>query len=201
MLLQYMEDGQLSDLLQELSNLDPSLGWSARHGSMLTIASMLRHSPSSICMSPVFPSVLSCIKDNLKDEKVISFRQNYLLCFLHLLPLRLGLMVKGVCLCKVPRSSLVSVKLCLPINKKWFFICWKLTLIIKQFPVRETSAKALGRLLHYRVQIDPSNTTGHLDILSPMVSALQDDSSEVRRQALSALKAVAKVHTLALLTI
>ena len=29
-----------------------------------------------------------------------------------------------------------------------------------------------------------------------MVSALQDDSSEVRRRALSALKAVAKVHAL-----
>lgn len=31
------------------------------------------------------------------------------------------------------------------------------------------------------------------DILSSVVSALQDDSSEVRRRALSALKSVAKV--------
>lgn len=136
-LSQYMEDGQLSDLLQELSSLDSSLSWSARHGSILTISSMLRHSPSSICTSPVFPSVVYCLKDNLKDEK---------------------------------------------------------------FPVRETSTKALGRLLLHRVQSDPSNTAAHLDVLSPMVSALQDDSSEVRRRALSALKAVAKANPSALMT-
>ena len=73
LMLQYMEEGQLSDLLQELSSLDSSLSWSARHGSILTISSMLRHSPSSICLSPVFPSVVHCLKDNLKDEKVRSF--------------------------------------------------------------------------------------------------------------------------------
>ncbi|KAK9292309.1 hypothetical protein L1049_020274 [Liquidambar formosana] len=127
----YMEDGQLFDLLQELSILASSPSWSARHGSVLTISSMLRHNASMICMSTEFPSIVGCLKDTLKDEK---------------------------------------------------------------FPIRETSTKALGRLLLHQTQSDPSNTTLYIEILPSIVSSLHDESSEVRRRALSALKAVAKAN-------
>lgn len=73
-------------------------------------------------------------------------------------------------------------------------LCQFLTHYLKQFRLRESSTKALGRLLLHQIQSDPSNTTAHLDILSSLVSALHDDSSEVRRRALSGLKAVAKVR-------
>lgn len=63
----------------------------------------------------------------------------------------------------------------------------------KQFPVRETSTKALGRLLLYQTHSNPDSSNAYLEILPSIVSAMQDDSSEVRRRALSALKAVAKV--------
>lgn len=62
-----------------------------------------------------------------------------------------------------------------------------------QFPVREASLRALGRLLLHQVQSDPSNSSAHSETLSSIVLAMQDDSSEVRRRALSSLKAVAKV--------
>lgn len=128
---QYMEDAQLADLLQELSSLLSSPSWSARHGSVLTIKSMLRHNPTAICMSPFFQSIVDDLKETLKDEK---------------------------------------------------------------FPLRETSTKALGRLVLHQIQHEPLSSTAHLDILSSVVSALHDDSSEVRRRALSALKAVAKAN-------
>lgn len=64
---------------------------------------------------------------------------------------------------------------------------------VKQFPLRETSTKALGRLLLYRAQVEPSDTVLYKDILSLLVTSTHDDSSEVRRRALSAIKAVAKV--------
>ncbi|KAI9185460.1 hypothetical protein LWI28_007508 [Acer negundo] len=64
----------------------------------------------------------------------------------------------------------------------------------EKFPLREASTKALGRLLIHQVQSDPSNTTAVVDILSSLVSALYDESSEVRRRALSALKSVAKAN-------
>ncbi|KAM3753177.1 hypothetical protein ACB098_03G073700 [Castanea mollissima] len=128
---QYMEDAQLTDLLQELSSLLSSPSWSARHGSVLTIKSMLRHNPTAICMSPFFQSIVDDLKETLKDEK---------------------------------------------------------------FPLRETSTKALGRLVLHQIQHEPLSSTAHLDILSSVVSALHDDSSEVRRRALSALKAVAKAN-------
>ncbi|KAL6142934.1 hypothetical protein ACLB2K_061209 [Fragaria x ananassa] len=126
---QYIEDTQLTELLQELSSFPLSLSWSARHGYVLTISSMLRHIPSTVCASTVFPSILDQLKAALKDEK---------------------------------------------------------------FPLRETSTKAFGRLLVYKVRNDPSNTSVQLEIISSLVSALHDDSSEVRRKALSALKAVSK---------
>jgi len=51
----------------------------------------------------------------------------------------------------------------------------------------------LGRLLLYRAQIDPSDTLLYKDVLSLLVLSTRDDSSEVRRRALSGIKAVAKV--------
>ncbi|ONI05050.1 hypothetical protein PRUPE_6G353600 [Prunus persica] len=133
---QYVEDDQLSELLQELSNLPLSLSWSARHGSILTISSMLRHNPSVICTSPEFPSILDQLKSALTDEK---------------------------------------------------------------FPLRETSTKAFGRLLIHKFRSDPSNSSVHSDIISSLVSALHDDSSEVRRKALSAIKAGSKENSSAIL--
>ncbi|KAK4487622.1 hypothetical protein RD792_005728, partial [Penstemon davidsonii] len=68
------------------------------------------------------------------------------------------------------------------------------TLKDEKFPVRESSVRALGRLLIYQTRIDPSDTTAHLAIFPSLVLAMQDESSEVRRRALSAVKAVAKVN-------
>ncbi|XP_021281649.1 protein ILITYHIA isoform X2 [Herrania umbratica] len=128
---QYMEESQLSDLLQELLDLSSSSNWADRHGSVLTFSSLLRHNPSTVFMSPESASILICLKSSLKEEK---------------------------------------------------------------FPLRETSTKALGRLLLCQVQSDLSNSTALVDILSSVLSAMQDDSSEVRRRALSAIKAAAKAN-------
>ncbi|KAM6596352.1 hypothetical protein CsatA_006876 [Cannabis sativa] len=127
---QHMDVAQLGELLQELSDLASSPSWSVRHGSVLTISSMLRHNPSAVYTSTLYPSILRHLKSTLKDEK---------------------------------------------------------------FPLREASTKAFGRLLLCQIQSDPSNSSAHLDIISCLVSALRDDSSEVRRRGLSALKAVSKV--------
>ncbi|XP_048226208.1 protein ILITYHIA isoform X2 [Ricinus communis] len=126
---QYMEAAQLIDLLHQLSNSASSPSWVSRHGSVLTISSLLRHNPSSVITSAEFPSIIDCLKDGLKDEK---------------------------------------------------------------FPLRDTSIEALGRLLLHQIYSDQSKTSSYVDILSSIVSALRDDSSEVRRRALSTLKAVAK---------
>ncbi|KAJ4845080.1 hypothetical protein Tsubulata_039395 [Turnera subulata] len=128
---QYLEDDQLPDLLRLLSDLGSTSSWVSRHGSVLTISSLLRHNPSSVVASPEFPPLVDCLKNALKDEK---------------------------------------------------------------FPLRETSTKALGRLLLHQIQNDPSKASTHLDLISSIVSAMHDDSSEVRRRALSALKAVAKAN-------
>lgn len=63
-----------------------------------------------------------------------------------------------------------------------------------KFPLREASTKALGRLLLHQVQNGVSDSTTVVDILSSIVSALRDDSSEVRRRALSSIKAVSKAN-------
>ena len=51
----------------------------------------------------------------------------------------------------------------------------------------------MGRLILHQIQSDPSEATAYVDIISTIMSVLHDDSSEVRRRGLSALKAVAKV--------
>jgi len=70
-----MEEPQLDDLLELLSNLASSPSWVSRHGSVLTISSLLRHNPSSVVTSQMFPSIMHCLKDALKDEKVLQFQQ------------------------------------------------------------------------------------------------------------------------------
>ncbi|KAH1083318.1 hypothetical protein J1N35_023079 [Gossypium stocksii] len=134
---QYMEESELSDLLQELLDLSSYSNWADRHGVVLTLSSLLRHNPSTIFMSPECPSIFLRLKSSLKDEK---------------------------------------------------------------FPLRETSTKALGRLLLYQVQSDPLNSSALLDVLSSVLSALRDDSSEVRRRALSAIKAASKANPSVIMT-
>lgn len=128
---EYLEDDQISELLDELPENASSPTWTTRHGSLLTISSMLRHIPTVISASPSLTVVTDCLKNSLNDEK---------------------------------------------------------------FPVRETSTKALGRLLLHQIQKDPSNSNAHKATLVSIASAMQDDSSEVRRRALFALKAVAKAN-------
>ncbi|KAK7337971.1 hypothetical protein VNO77_18565 [Canavalia gladiata] len=136
-LTQYVEDVQLTELIQELSSLANSPSWPPRHGSILTISSLFHHNPAPICSSSLFPTIVDCLRDTLKDEK---------------------------------------------------------------FPLRETSTKALGKILLYRAQMDPSDTLLYKDVLSLLVSSTHDESSEVRRRALSAIKAVAKANPSAILS-
>ncbi|KAL6545243.1 eIF-2-alpha kinase activator GCN1 [Orobanche gracilis] len=71
----------------------------------------------------------------------------------------------------------------------------KTSLKDEKFPVRESSVRALGRLLLYQILNGPSNNTTDVATLNYLALAMRDDSSEVRRRALSALKAVAKANT------
>ncbi|KAK4775828.1 hypothetical protein SAY87_023789 [Trapa incisa] len=126
---QYMEGEQLNDLFEGLLKSSSSSSWSARHGSLLTISSILRHKFSALTGSPSFTLIVDFLKSGLRDEK---------------------------------------------------------------FPIRETSTKALGRLLLYQVQTSYNINSKHADLISAIISVLRDDSSEVRRRALSAIKSVAK---------
>ncbi|XP_050917035.1 protein ILITYHIA [Lathyrus oleraceus] len=136
-LTQYLEAVQITELIQELSTLANSPNWPPRHGSILTISSLLYHNPASIFSSSLFPTIVDCLRDTLKDEK---------------------------------------------------------------FPLRESSTKALGRLLLYKAQVDPSDTALYKDVLSLLVTSTRDESSEVRRRALSAIKAVAKANPSAIMS-
>ncbi|XP_054801613.1 protein ILITYHIA-like [Prosopis cineraria] len=129
-LTKYLEDIQLSELIQELLSLASSPSWPFRHGSVLAISSMIHHNPSPVCLSSSFSSILTTLRTLLKDEK---------------------------------------------------------------FPLRESSTKALGWLLLYQTQRDHFDPVLNKDVLSLLVfSSTHDDSSEVRRRSLSAIKAVAK---------
>ncbi|KAJ1414656.1 TOG domain [Sesbania bispinosa] len=136
-LTQYLEDVQLTELIQELSSLANSPSWPPRHGSILAISSLFHHNPAPIFSSSLFPTIVDCLRDALKDDK---------------------------------------------------------------FPLRETSTKALGRLLLYRAKVDPSDTILYKDVLPLLVSSTHDDSSEVRRRALSAIKAIAKANPSAMIS-
>ncbi|KAJ1413832.1 TOG domain [Sesbania bispinosa] len=128
---------QLTELIEELSSLANSPSWPPRHGSILTISSLFHHNPAPIFSSSLFPTIVDCLRDALKDDK---------------------------------------------------------------FPLRETSTKALGRLLLYRAKVDPSDTILYKDVLPLLVSSTHDDSSEVRRRALSAIKAIAKANPSAMIS-
>ncbi|KAL0313788.1 UNVERIFIED_CONTAM: protein ILITYHIA [Sesamum calycinum] len=124
-------NAQTSEVLMGVTDSASSSTWTTRHGSILAISSMLRHNAAIVCASPLFTSIIECLKGSMKDEK---------------------------------------------------------------FPVRESSVRALGRLFLYQIRNDPSNTAAHVATLNYLVLAMQDDSSEVRRRALNALKAVAKAN-------
>nr|CAD1820930.1 unnamed protein product [Ananas comosus var. bracteatus] len=68
-LSQYIEEGEFTDLLKTLSDFSTSSTWFIRHGSMLAFSAMSMHSPSMICRSQLFPSVIDRLKDALKDDK------------------------------------------------------------------------------------------------------------------------------------
>lgn len=74
--MQYMEEGQLNDLFEELLKSSSSSSWSARHGSLLTISSILSHNFSALVGSPSFTLIVNFLKSGLRDEKVISSEQN-----------------------------------------------------------------------------------------------------------------------------
>ncbi|KAJ3693130.1 hypothetical protein LUZ60_012225 [Juncus effusus] len=67
-----------------------------------------------------------------------------------------------------------------------------------KFPIRETATKAIGRVLVHRVKSEAGPSINQL--LQLLVSALQDDSSEVRRRSLSCLKSVAKANPSAIMS-
>ncbi|ONK79574.1 uncharacterized protein A4U43_C01F7760 [Asparagus officinalis] len=62
-----------------------------------------------------------------------------------------------------------------------------------KFPIRESATKAIGRLLIYQIQLEAKSKTS-LELLQLLISALQDESSDVRRRSLSSIKSVAKVN-------
>ncbi|XP_068667141.1 protein ILITYHIA isoform X2 [Aristolochia californica] len=134
-LSQYADEDELIDMLKTLTELASAPTWSVRHGCVLSFSSIFRHSPSVVCRSSVFQSVIDCLKDALKDDK---------------------------------------------------------------FPIRETATMALGRLLVYQAKTEASNLNGQIQLFPFLVSALQDDSSEVRKRALSGLKTVVKANPLAI---
>jgi len=69
--LQYMEETEISDLVQILLNMSTSSDWCTRHGALLAFSSISMHSPSKLCHLASFPSLVDLLKDSLKDDKVL----------------------------------------------------------------------------------------------------------------------------------
>ncbi|XP_025797732.1 protein ILITYHIA isoform X2 [Panicum hallii] len=65
----YMEETEISDLVQILLNLSTSPDWCTRHGALLGFSSISMHSPSKCCHLASFPSLVDLLKDSLKDDK------------------------------------------------------------------------------------------------------------------------------------
>jgi HEAT repeat protein len=65
----YMEETEISDLVQILLNLSTSPDWCTRHGALLGFSSISMHSPSKLCHLASFPSLVDLLKDSLKDDK------------------------------------------------------------------------------------------------------------------------------------
>lgn len=74
LMLQFSEDAQLVDLLQELSSSATSSNWVTRHGAVLTISFLLRRNPSVICTPAYLSPVLKAVDSTLEDDKVIGLR-------------------------------------------------------------------------------------------------------------------------------
>nr|CAB3493441.1 unnamed protein product [Digitaria exilis] len=66
----YMEETEISDLVQILLNLSTSPEWYTRHGALLGFSSIAMHSPSKLCHLASFPSLVDLLKDSLKDDKI-----------------------------------------------------------------------------------------------------------------------------------
>ncbi|KAL3681502.1 hypothetical protein R1sor_024458 [Riccia sorocarpa] len=125
---QHLGDAELGRLVDSVATTSSASSWALRHGTILTLASVLRHSISRVTDSPALLStVVGAIKTRAKDDKV---------------------------------------------------------------PVREAAAKALGRFLVFRVK----DASSRSELLPVLVALLRDDSSDVRRKALSALKSVSKAN-------
>ncbi|MQL85382.1 hypothetical protein Taro_017909, partial [Colocasia esculenta] len=75
----------------------------------------------------------------------------------------------------------------------------KVALKDDKFPIREAATKASGRLLLFLVQSEKA-IMNPSDLLQLLATAMQDESSEVRRKSLSFLKGVAKVSASAVTT-
>ncbi|KAH9290136.1 hypothetical protein KI387_034253, partial [Taxus chinensis] len=67
---QYLEDGELASFLGVLSVSVPSQSLAVRHGTILCLSSMFRLSAARICASGSFSTVVDCLKNRLKDDKV-----------------------------------------------------------------------------------------------------------------------------------
>ncbi|GJN23498.1 hypothetical protein PR202_gb11149 [Eleusine coracana subsp. coracana] len=85
-LSQYMEEVEISDLVQVLLNMSTSPNWCSRHGALLAFSSTSVHCPSQLCHSASFSSLVNLLKDALKDDKfpvreVATKTLGRLLCF------------------------------------------------------------------------------------------------------------------------
>ncbi|KAJ7561862.1 hypothetical protein O6H91_03G044500 [Diphasiastrum complanatum] len=61
-------------------------------------------------------------------------------------------------------------------------------------PVRESTAKALGRILVHQLKEESFSSSSYSESLLALAALLTDDSSDVRRRALSSLKIISKVN-------
>ncbi|XP_020408522.1 protein ILITYHIA isoform X1 [Zea mays] len=68
-LSQYMEETEISDLVQILLNMSTSSDWCTRHGALLSFSYISMHSPSKLCHLASFPSLVDLLKGSLKDDK------------------------------------------------------------------------------------------------------------------------------------
>ncbi|CAD6206440.1 unnamed protein product [Miscanthus lutarioriparius] len=85
-LSQYMEETEISDLVQIILNVSTSSDWCTRHGALLAFSSISMHSLSKLCHLASFPSLVDLLKDSLKDDKfpvreVATRTQGRILCF------------------------------------------------------------------------------------------------------------------------
>ncbi|XP_078427732.1 putative protein kinase regulator ILITHYIA [Wolffia australiana] len=65
----YLEEHEVTEMVESLISLSTSSNWSLRHGSILTLAAMSSNNPSMMCMSTSFPSAINRLKAAIKDDK------------------------------------------------------------------------------------------------------------------------------------